>query len=143
MIGNRKMINIQCKNKFVSSFFMEINENLYIEKKMEEGHLYINGVRAKVMPDGVTYQMIEPELIRYFDEICQKFNNAEIDVDEKTFLPLSVKLDNEYILRIEFDANSTMITKIGLNEVRHIRNIIENVFRNKIIPLLQKVNLYG
>jgi hypothetical protein len=137
------MINIQCKNKFVSSFFIEINENLY-EKKPEEGHLYINGVRAKALPNGVTYQMIEPELIRYFDEICQKFNNAEIDVDEKTFLPLSVKRDNEYILRIEFDANSIkIISKIGLNEVRHIRNIIENVFRNKIIPLLKEVSLYN
>ncbi len=136
------MINIQCKNKFVSSFFMEINENLYIEKKLEEGHLYINNIRAKALPGGITYQMVEPELIRYFDEICQNFNNAEIDVDEKTFLPLSVKLDSEYI-RIEFEANSIkIISKIGLNEVRHIRNIIENVFRNKIIPLLQKVNLY-
>jgi hypothetical protein len=151
------MINIKCLNKSISSFFIETKAknpvyingeliyDLYLEKRYNEGFLYINGVRAKSLNNGVNYQLIEAELFGYFDEICNLFSNsADIDVDKKTFLPLSIKLDNEYILRIESDTNSVkMTTKLSLNEVRHIRNMIENVFINKIIPLLQKVNLYG
>lgn len=139
------MIKIKCQNKTLNSFFIEVNENLYLEKRSMEGHLYINGIRAKALPGGAQYQMIEPELIGYFNEICQNFNNndAEIDIDKETFLPLTIKIEGKNILTIEFEYNSTKImTKIGLNQVRHLRNIFENVFKNKIIPLLQKVNLY-
>ncbi|ALG97133.1 hypothetical protein AVT98_gp41 [Sulfolobales virus YNP1] len=139
------MIKIKCQNKKIDSFFIEVNENLYLEKRSMEGHLYINGIRAKALPGGAHYQMIEPELFRQFDEICQQFNDdAEIDIDKETFLPLTIKIEGKNVLTIEFESNSTKImTKIGLNQVRHLRNIFENVFKNKIIPLLQKVNLYA
>ena len=135
------MINVQCKNKVVSSFFMEINENLYIEKKMEEGHLYINGVRAKELMGGKYYQMIEPELFREFDEICRLFNeNTEIDVDKE--LPVSIRINGKSILTIEFEKNSVkMVTKLSLNEIRNIRNKFEKTFVN-ILSILKEVNLY-
>jgi len=36
-----------------------------------------------------------------------------------------------------------MTTELGLDDIRQIRNRFENVFKNKIIPLLKKVGLYG
>jgi len=120
---------------------MEINENLYIEKKMEEGHLYINGVRAKELMGGKYYQMIEPELFREFDEICRLFNdNTEIDIDKE--LPVSIRINGKSILTIEFEKNSVkMVTKLSLNEIRNIRNKFEKTFVN-ILSILKEVNLY-
>jgi hypothetical protein len=123
---------------------MEINENLYIEKKLEEGHLYINGIRAKALPGGKYYQMIEPELFKQFDEICRLFNdNTEIDVDKETYLPVSIRINGKSILTIEFETNSVkIVTKLSLNEIRNIRTKFEKTFGN-IFSLLKEVNLYG
>ena len=140
-----KMIEILCQNKFISTFFIEINEDLVLEKKPQEGHLYINNIRAKALPGGVTYQLIEPELFRNFDEICQlfDFNNVEIDIDKKTFIPLSVKADGKYLFTVEFNSNSVKIaTKIGLKELIQVSSKIQSIFNNKIVQVLKEVNLY-
>jgi hypothetical protein len=149
--------NIHCQNKSIDSFFMEtkVKEplyiggvptyDLYLEKYPYEGYLYINGVRAKELPAGANYQIIEPKLFEYFDEICEVFDGDDVDIviDNKSYLPLSIQVDGKYILTIEFSANSAkMITTLSLNEIRQMRTRFENVFRNKIIPLLKKVGLY-
>jgi uncharacterized protein (UPF0179 family) len=115
--------------------------NLYLEKYPYEGYLYVNGVRAKELPAGANYQIIEPKLFEYFDEICEVFDgDVDIVVDNK--LPLSIQVDGKYILTIEFSAHSAkMITRLSLNEIRNIRTKFEKTF-NKIISLLREVKLY-
>ena len=147
------MDTIHCSKKSIQSFFMEtkVKEpiyiggvptyNLYLEKYPYEGYLYVNGVRAKELPAGANYQIIEPKLFEYFDEICEVFDgDVDIVVDNK--LPLSIQVDGKYILTIEFSAHSAkMITRLSLNEIRNIRTKFEKTF-NKIISLLREVKLY-
>jgi hypothetical protein len=154
--GDKKMINIKCLNKSISSFFIETRPknpvyingelvyDLYLEKRNNEGFLYINGVRAKSLINGVNYQLIEAELFEYFDEICRLFDdNTEIDVDKETYLPLSIKVNGKSILKIEFEKNSVkMVTGLSINEIRNIRTKFEKTFNN-IFSLLEKVNLHG
>lgn len=145
-----------CSKGLIQSFSMEtkVNEpiyiggvptyDLYLEKYPQQGYLYINGVSAKALPGGAHYQIIEPELFGYFDEICQLFNdNTEIVVDDESYLPLSIKVNGKYIFVIEYVVTTfTMNTELGLDDIRNIRNRIERVFKIKIIPLLKQVGLY-
>jgi beta-galactosidase/beta-glucuronidase len=119
--------------------------DLYLEKYPHEGYLYINGVRAKELPAGADYQIIEPKLFEYFDEICELFNdNVYIVIDDVSYLPLSIQVNGKYVLMIErVGTTFTMTTELGLNDIRNINNKIERVFKNKIIPLLKEVGLYG
>ena len=151
------MIAIHCSKKTVQSFFMEtkvkqpiyINgvptTDLYLEKFPNEGYLYINSIRAKELPAGANYQLIEPELFGYFDEICHLFNdNTEIEIQDETYLPLSIQVNGRYVFRIEREGTTfTVDTELGLGEIRDISNKIESVFKFKIIPLLKRVGLYG
>jgi hypothetical protein len=151
------MTTIHCFKKSIQSFFIEtkVKEpiyiggvptyDLYLEKYPDEGHLYINGVRAKALSGGAHYQMIEPILFKYFDEICQLFNgDTNIVIDNESYLPVSIQVDGKYILTIErVGTTFTMMTELGLDNIRHIRLRFENVFKNNIIPLLKKVGLYG
>jgi len=151
------MITIHCSKKFIQSFFIEtkvkeyiyINGvptyDLYLEKYPQEGHLYVNGVPAKALSGGARYQMIEPKLFEYFDEICQLFNdNADIVIEDESYLPLSIQVNGKYIFAIEREGTTfTMNTELGLDDIRNIRNKIEGVFKGKIIPFLKKVGLHG
>jgi len=151
------MGEIYCSKKSIRSFFMEtkVKEpiyiggvptyDLYLEKYPYEYYLYVNGVRAKELPAGAPYQMIELKLFEYFDEICQLFDgDADIVVDNESYLPVSIQVNGKYVLTIErVGTTFSMTTELGLDDVRQIRNRFENVFKNKIIPLLKKVGLYG
>jgi len=151
------MDTIHCSKKSIRSFFIEtkVKEpiyiggvptyDLYLEKYPDEGYLYINGVHAKALSGGAHYQMIEPILFEYFDEICQLFDgDADIVIDNESYLPLSIQINGKYVLKIEHVGTTfSMTTELGLDDVRQIRNKIESVFKNKIIPLLKKVGLYG
>jgi len=151
------MITIQCSKKFIQSFFIEttvkepiyINGvpiyDLYLEKYPQQEYLHINGVRAKALPGGAHYQIIEPKLFEYFNEICQLFNdNTDIVVEDESYLPLSIQVNGKYIFEIEHAGTTfTMNTELGLDDIRNIRNKIEGVFKGKIIPLLKEVRLHG
>jgi hypothetical protein len=151
------MGTIQCEKKFIQSFYMEtkVKEpiyiggvptyDLYLEKYPHEDYLYINGVQAKELPAGAHYQIIEPKLFEYFDEICQLFNdNADIVIDNESYLPVSIQVNGKYVLIIEHVGTTfTMNTELGLNDIRNISNKIEIIFKNKIIPLLKEVGLHG
>jgi len=161
------MITIQCSKKFIQSFFIEtkVKEpiyvngvptyDLYLAKYPQEGYLYINDVpakalsgsaqRAKALSSGANYQIIEPKLFEYFDEICQLFNdNTDIVIEDESYLPLSIKVNDKYIFAIERASKTfTMNTELGLDDIRNIRNKIEGVFKGKIIPFLKKVGLHG
>jgi hypothetical protein len=122
-----------------------VTYDLYLEKRPNEGHLYINGTRSKVLAKGSQYQIIEPELLGYFDEICKFFNNdTDIDIEDGSYLPISIRENGKYVFIIDVIGTTfTMNTEIGLKDIRDISKTIENVFRTKIIPLLQQVGLYG
>jgi len=151
------MITIQCSKKFIQSFFIKtkvkeyiyINGvptyDLYLGKYPQEGYLYVNDVPAKALSGGARYQMIEPKLFEYFDEICQLFNdNTDIVIEDESYLPLSIQVNDKYIFAIEREGTTfTMNTELGLDDIRNIRNKIEGVFKGKIIPLLKKVGLHG
>jgi len=151
------MVVMTCSNGIIQEFSMEtrINEpiyisgvptyNLYLEKHAHEGYLYINGIRAKALPGGAHYQMIEPQLFSYFDEICQLFNgNTAIFVDDESYLPFIIRNDSGTMLSIEIVGTTfVMNTKLGLDDIRDISNRIERIFRFEIIPLLKEVGLYG
>jgi len=151
------MITIHCSKKFIQSFFIEtkvakpiyINGvptyDLYLEKYPQQGYLYINGVHAKALPGGAHYQIIEPKLFEYFDEICKLFNdNADIVIEDESYLPLSIQVNDKYIFEIEHVGTTfTMNTELGLDDIRNIRNKIEGIFKGKIIPLLKEVGLHG
>ena len=151
------MDTIHCSNKSIQSFYMQtkVKEpiyiggvptyDLYLEKYSDERYLYINGVHAKALLVGTHYQMIEPILFEYFDEICQLFDgNADIVVDNESYLPVSIQVNGKYVLMIgHVGTTFTMITELGLDDIRHIRTRFENVFKIKIIPLLKKVGLHG
>ncbi len=151
------MVTIQCYNEFVQSFSMEtrIREPIYINgvptydlhlaKYPHQGYLYVNGVSAKALSGGADYQMIEPKLFEYFDEICQLFNdNADIVIEDESYLPLSIQINGKYIFVIDYVGTTfTMDTELGLNDIRNISNKIESVCKNKITPLLKEVGLYG
>jgi len=151
------MIIIHCSNRTVQSFFIEVKvsqplyingvpvHDLYLEKRPIEGYLYINGVRAKELSGGAKYQLIEPTLFGYFDEICQLFTgNADIDVEDESYLPVSIQVNGKRVFKIERTGTIfTMDTELGLNDIRHISSKIESVFRVKVIPLLRSVGLYG
>ena len=151
------MGTIQCGKKFIQSFsiYTKVKEpiyiggvptyDLYLEKYPHQGYLYVNGVSAKELPAGAPYQIIEPKLFAYFDEICELFNDgAYIVIDDVSYLPLSVQVNGKYVLTIErVGTTFTMNTELGLNDIRNISNKIESIFKNKIIPLLKKVGLYG
>jgi len=155
--GGEGVSTIHCSKKFIQSFFIEtkvkepiyINGvptyDLYLEKYPHLGYLYINGVRAKELAAGAHYQIIEPTLFEYFDEICQLFNDdVDIVIDDESYLPLSIQVNGKYIFAIDrVGTTFTMNTELGLNNIRNISNKIEGVFKNKIIPLLKKVGLYG
>ena len=119
--------------------------DLYLEKYPDEYYLYVNGVRAKELPGGAHYQIIEPILFEYFDEICELFNgDADIVIDNESYLPLSIQIDGKYVLMIgHVGTTFTMNTELGLDDIRRIRTKFENVFKIKIIPLLKKVGLHG
>jgi len=151
------MITIHCYNRTVQSFFMEVEisqplyingvpvRDLYLEKYPGEGHLYINGVRARQLPSGSDYQLIEPTLLGYFNEICQLFTgNADIDVEDELYLPVSIQINGKRVFKIERTGTIfTMDTELGLDDIRHISDRVESVFRVKVIPLLRSVGLYG
>ena len=151
------MITINCYNKTVQSFFIEtkIKEpiyiggvptyDLYLEKRPNEGHLYINGVRSKALSGGTNYQIIEPVLLQYFDEICQMFNdNTDIDINDESYLPTSIRVNSKHVFLIEREGTTfIMNSELGLNDIRQISDKIESVFKVKIIPLLRRVGLYG
>ena len=151
------MITIHCDKKTVQSFFMttKIKQpifiggvatyDLYLEKRPNEGHLYISGTRSKVLAGGSHYQIIEPELLGYFNEICKFFNNdTDIDVEDESYLPVSIRQEGKYIFTIDVVGTTfTMNTELGLKDIRDISKTTESVFRTKIIPLLQQVGLYG
>lgn len=116
--------------------------NLYLEIYPHQQYLYINGVRAKELPGGAHYQMIEPQLFVYLDEICLK-GNAEIFVDDEFYQPFLIRVNGEIILLIEnFGTTFQMDTELGLDDVRNISNRIERAFTYKITPLLKEVGLY-
>jgi hypothetical protein len=119
--------------------------DLYLEKRPNEGHLYINNVRAKALPGASDYQIIEPTLLEYFDEICKPFDNStDIDVEDESYLPTSIRVNGKYVFIIDVVGNTfIMNTELGLKEIRDISKTIESVFRTKIIPLLQQVGLHG
>jgi len=151
------MITVQCAKRLIQSFFMEtkvkdpvyINDeptyDLYLEKRDHLGYLYINGVRAKALPRGGDYQSIEPTLFKYFDEICQPFDDdTEINVEDESFLPWSIKVKSKPVLEIEYESQTfIMTTDLGIDEIRNISNRIERTFRLKIIPILKEVGLYA
>jgi len=151
------MITIHCSNRTVQSFFIEVEvsqplyiggvptRDLYLEKRPVEGYLYINGVRAKELSGGARYQLIEPTLFGYFDEICQLFTgNADIDIDDESYLPVSIQVNGKRIFKIERTGTVfSMSTELGLDDIRHISSRVESVFKVKIIPLLRSVGLYG
>jgi len=151
------MATIQCEKKFIQSFFMEtkVKEpiyiggvptyDLYLEKYPHKDYLYVNGVRAKALSGGAYYQINEPKLFEYFDEICELFNDdVYIVIDDVSYLPLSIQVNGKYVLMIErVGTTFTMNTELGLNDIRNINNKIERVFKNKIIPLLKEVGLHG
>jgi len=140
----------------MQSFFMEtkvkqpiyINgvptTDLYLEKYPNERYLYVNGILARKLPAGETYQLIEPTLFGYFDEICQLFSdNTEIEIQDETYLPLSIQVNGKYVFKIERESTTfTVDTELGLSEIRDISNKIESVFKFKIIPLLKREGLY-
>ncbi len=107
--------------------------------------MYVNGVRAKELPAGADYQINEPKLFEYFDEICELFNDdVYIVIDDESYLPLSIQINGKYVFTIErVGTTFTMTTELGLNDIRNISNKIERVFKNKIIPLLKEVGLHG
>jgi len=151
------MITINCYNKTIRSFFIEtkIKEpiyiggvpiyELYLEKRPNEGHLYINGVRSKALSGGTNYQMIEPVLLQYFDEICQMFSdNTDMDINDESYLPTSIRVNGKHVFLIEREGTTfIMNSELGLNDIRQISDKIESVFKVKIIPLLRRVGLYG
>jgi len=151
------MIAIHCSNKIVQSFFIETKVkqpiyikgeptyDLYLEKYPHMTYLHVNGVRVKNLPAGADYQMIEPTLINYFDEICQLFdNNTDIDVEDGTYLPVSIQVNGKHIFQIERQATTfIMNSELGLGDIRNISSKIESVFKIKIISLLKRVGLYG
>ena len=117
---------------------------LYLEIRPHEQYLYINGIRAKALPGGAHYQMIEPVLFSYLDEICQLFDrDTGIFVDDESYLPFIIRVEGTNIFAVE-NVGTTfyMDTKIGLDDIRNISNRIERTFRLKIIPLLKEVGLY-
>jgi len=119
--------------------------DLYLEKYPHMTYLHVNGVRAKELPAGADYQMIEPTLINYFDEVCQPFNgNADIDVEDGTYLPVSIQVNGKHVFQIERQATTfIMNTELSLNDIKNLSSKIESVFKIKIIPLLKRVGLYG
>jgi len=119
--------------------------DLYLEKYPHKDYLYVNGVRAKALSGGAYYQINEPKLFEYFDEICELFNDdVYIVIDDVSYLPLSIQVNGKYVLMIErVGTTFTMNTELGLNDIRNINNKIERVFKNKIIPLLKEVGLHG
>ncbi len=151
------MITVQCAKRLVQSFFMEtkvkdpvyINDNptydLNLEKRNHLGYLYINGVRAKALPRGRDYQLIEPALFGYFDEICQSFDDdTEITVEDESFLPWSIKVKSKSVFEIEYESQTfIMTTELGLDEIKSISKRIERTFSLKIVPILKKVGLYA
>jgi len=117
--------------------------NLHLEIRPHEQYLYINNVRAKALPGGAHYQMIEPVLFSYLDEICLR-GNTEIFVDDESYLPFFIQVNDEIMLVIEnFGRTFQMNTELGLDDIRNISNRIERAFTIKIIPLLKEVGLYG
>jgi len=118
--------------------------DLYLEKFPNQEYLYVNSIRAKELPAGTNYQLIEPTLFGYFDEICQLFNdNTEIEIQDETYLPLSIQVNGKYVFKIERESTTfTVDTELGLSEIRDISNKIERVFKFKIIPLLKRAGLY-
>jgi hypothetical protein len=151
------MVEMLCVNGIIQGFSMEIevNEpiyisgiptyNLYLEIHPHEQYLYINGVRAKGLTGGAYYQMMEPQLFSYLDEICQSFNrNTEIYIDNESYLPFFIRVDDTPIFSIErMGTTFVMNTELGLDDIRHISDRIQRVFYFKIIPLLKEVGLYG
>jgi hypothetical protein len=116
--------------------------NLHLEIYPHKQYLYINGIRAKELPDGAHYQRIEPRLFVYLDEICLK-GNTEIFVDDESYQPFFIQVNNEIILLIEnFGTTFQMDTELGLDDIRNISNRIERAFTYKIIPALKEVGLY-
>jgi len=149
------MIVINCSRKAVQSFFMEtkvkqpflisgeFTYDLYLEKYPGQAYLYINKVRSKELPGGSKYQIIEPTLLIYFDEICALFNdNTDIDIDDESYLPTSIKTNGKYVFQIDRVVTTYIVnTELGLDEIKKISDRIEHVFRMKIIPLLKQVRL--
>ena len=151
------MVTIQCSNKIIQSFSIETNVkepiyingvptyDLHLEKYPHQTYLYVNGVRAKALSGGADYQMMEPQLIRYLDDICQLFDDdTVIDIQDESYLPFSIQVNGKSIFEIESVATTfTMNTELGLDDIRRISNKIEGVFKTKIIPLLKEVGLHG
>jgi len=151
------MGTIQCEKKFIQSFSIQtkVKEpiyiggvptyDLYLEKYPHELCVYVNGVRGKALSLGPVYQINLPTLFEYFDEICELFNDdADIVIDDESYLPLSIQVNGKYVFIIErVGTTFIMTTELGLDDIRRIRTRFENVFKNKIIPLLKKVGLYG
>jgi beta-galactosidase/beta-glucuronidase len=119
--------------------------DLYLEKYPHQYYLYVNGVYAKALSLGPVYQMNEPTLFEYFDEICALFNDdVYIVIDDISYLPLSIQVNGKYVFTIEHVGTTfIMNSELGLNDIRNISNKIESIFKNKIIPLLKKVGLHG
>jgi len=150
------MITIQCYKKVVQSFFMETRakepiyiggepkRDLYLEKYHHLGYLHINGIRAKALPNGADYQMIEPKLFGYFNEICEPFNDDTIiTVEDESFLPLSINVNSKPVFELEYISPTfTMNTDLSIDEIRTIGNRIERAFKVKIVPLLKEVGLH-
>ena len=151
------MGTIQCEKKFIQSFSIQTHVkepiyiggvptyDLYLEKYPHKLCVYANGVPAKALSLGPVYQKNVPTLFEYFGEICELFNDdAYIVIDDESYLPLSIQVNGKYVLMIErVGTTFTMNTELGLNDIRNINNKIERVFKNKIIPLLKEMGLYG
>jgi len=126
------MATIQCEKKFIQSFFMEtkVKEpiyiggvptyDLYLEKYPHKDYLYVNGVRAKALSGGAYYQINEPKLFEYFDEICELFNDdVYIVIDDVSYLPLSIQVNGKYVLMIErVGTTFTMNTELASHSGR-------------------------